>query len=168
MKKLTPLALAASLLLLALGLGGTRDGVAKRYLSPPLPDGSRYTFVYPQTMKVRWSDTAGCFLQEDGQSPSAIARLRAPLPGRRNKNQLLIERDEIRVSVAQQNPPYENSRANVVGARVQYLSIQDVRSRTYFFVQHNGYRSNPHDFRGTSATLNESFRILKPGENAPR
>ena len=41
MKKLIPLALAALLLLLALGLNGTHNGVANRYLSPPLPDGSR-------------------------------------------------------------------------------------------------------------------------------
>ena len=172
MKKLGLPLLAAFGLLMAAGLLGASPNATERYVSVPLADGSRYTFVYPQSMKVEHSDGNGCLLRDRNATDrlSTVERLKLKLSGKYAARQSMgnLFLDEITVQVATQKLPYLDSRSNHVESRRQFLSVEDARSRTYFFISHQGYGSQPDQFKAESATLNESFRVLAPGEAVPQ
>ena len=168
MKKLTvSLVIAFSVLWLAVVVG-KRNDATERFTSAPLANGSRYTFLYPQQMKLRSGDDANCFLQEDS-APGIMAQLRSMLPGRRNKSVMLagLSRDEIRVIAATQKPPFHNSWNNIVTKRNQYIFIEDAKSQTYCFVEYHCYSANEERFKTQSEILNRSFHVLAPGQRPP-
>ncbi len=169
MKKLiVALVVAFSVLFFAV-IVSERNNASERFVSAPLTDGSRYTFLYPQQMKLRSGTDTNCFLQEDDPTPGVMAQLRSMLPGRRNKSLMLagLSRDEIRVAVAEQKPPFHDSKNNTISKRNQYISIEDAKSQTYFFVEYHCYSANEERFKTQSEILAQSFRVLAPGQQPP-
>ena len=167
MKKLTLPLLAALALLLIVATIGTSDNATARYVSAPLPDGSRYTFLYPQRLKVERLDGTNCYLLGPNRSPNLSSKLLDLLPRRRSLKQLGIIYEEIRVNTTPQKAPYADSHDNIVGRNRQILSIENSASRSYFYIEHSGYGADEASFQTDSATLDESFRVLAPGEKTP-
>jgi hypothetical protein len=146
----------------------------RRYVSPPLPDGTRYTFLYP--LWDRWPYTFA--------SPQGID-VEGSCP--RDEAGWLIETwdtffhdrdypnypEGLSVQVLPPDMVTENKRYETAGIRNASLfhhsvTIKDARSRRRFILTHSSFPWYREEyFDRSDPTVIQSFRVLVPGEPVP-
>jgi hypothetical protein len=162
----------------------TSEPVYQRFTSRPLPDGSRYTFLYPSNLRVIREGggkpspgvIANVTLQSSGAvnaSPSPWDRLRrrigvaVPYPG--ESVTVLVTR--LKGPVTQDSPPPRRW-ADGTGVR-QNASVRDTRRRLQFSINHNCFtftapQAAAADQLGThNAVLSQTFEVVPPGAPLP-
>lgn len=160
-----------------------------RYVSPPLPDGTRFTFLYP-------SDLA---LEKNARMPTGSSvQFSTPSPTLASSNFLLTEaailrdtqpREAVSVMVMPRkgwksypkmnlmNFPKMNLRRDYQRVE-QYrllsllhkvgnhgLDLYDARTQTWFLLDYSGTIKSGH-YAAHNAAVIQSFRILPPGTSA--
>ena len=180
MKRFKWFALAALVLLLVAGVVW-RNGreVYLRYMSPPLPDGTRYTFLYPARMSVSmfqprpnlWAITLDSYA---ATQPSPFKRLlvtfhlRAP---DEQLSELINVGDKLNVEVS---PPQTqgfnkaNTRRHTANNYLGKVGILDARTKRYFRLSHlAGGTEHRERFQREDKIICQSFRLLPPGASVP-
>ena len=144
----------------------------RRYVSPPLPDGTRYTFLYPlylDNVRSGWlngySVIASVRIDNGEESPTTGDRLRRllglPIP--------LPHRGDVTVVVGAVGPRYMNRpEAQWQGADGSHhtASFVDTRSHMRFLLLHEG-QFYPRLFKQDDPVVIRSFRVLPPGAATP-
>lgn len=158
-----------------------------RYVSPPLPDGTRFTFLYPSDLALeknaRMLTGSISSVQFSTPSPTlasanfllteaAILRDTQPLENvsvmvlprkwwkypKMNFPKMNLRRDDQRV---------EQYRLLGLTHKVGYrnLILYDARTQTWFLLGYSGTIKSGH-YAAHNATVIQSFRILPPGTSA--
>ena len=155
-----------------------------RYVSPPLADGTRYTFLRPDYLDeidfndghISRLDWAGTVLQ-GFQADRGISVLERAVPSQltflfHSKDErivVLVHKSQLASpSLAQQRTSKTIKYQDEIGTRkVQHaITISDLRSQRRFDLMHsadNGLAS----FRRDDETIANSFRVLPPGTAVP-
>lgn len=151
-----------------------------RYVSPPLPDGTRYTFLYPAHLRPMSGRPRTEFIAISDGSITAGPFLRVTLWLRR-----FIQRptgyEMLSTQVLPSPPPSthwrrlgsagrEQERREIQesrsGMNIHVLLVSDAHSQHRFIFDHNA-SGRTAAFRRDDATIIHSFRVLAPGEKAP-
>lgn len=158
------LAPALGVLLLALAMWRGQSAGYKRFVSPPLRDGTRYTFLYPARFALA-SSSGGDASLYDVPQPSGFQLLAMRVRGQ--TNYLRMPASEITIQNGSQNGTPSTSREVIRGRGQSIINITDRRSSSYFFVRHINWGSNLTRFDSEDAVFRSSFQILPPGAPVP-
>ena len=161
----------------ALVLWRGAGAASKRFVSAPLKDGTRYTFLYPARFAASVPSPPPASRQDaplqslniyDEGQPSAIERARKRL-GLDAANALSPRLSQIAVIVTEQYGTAKNSRVETHGAKKQTVhhtvEIHDAPSRSIVFAMHWGVDRALFDTE--SRTFRQSFQILPPDTPIP-
>lgn len=163
---LAPILCAA---LLAFAAWRAQGPAYKRFVSPPLADGTRYTFLYPARYNsVSGIGTNALLLDDETRRLTLLDRIRQYIPlGPVRATLAGLRAGEITVQVDHPRQKRANSRTEIKESRRRFISIEDARSRSYFFVSHINYFSEPTRFDAESKVFSQSFQILPRGAPIP-
>ena len=143
-------------------ISGSRNNYV-RYTSSPFKDGTRYTFVHPDGMKVINSSEDYLTLRFV-PSLSPLEKLQGYL---RVGSQLKFLGDmsfhQIDVQVSMQNKPFKSSKS----ITPPYLFLDDAHSRKNFFVKDEYWGTERTKRDEQSETILNSFQVLSPKDPVP-
>lgn len=138
-----------------------------RFVSAPLKDGTRYTFLYPKRMKEVMTRTLDFVLEERPQ-PSFVNRWMAWLIRRPLSNTVVATK---RIETFAMHDSKLNTLASFRKTerkpRWNSIEIWDSRSKVVFIVTHYRMFELQADFEHDDAILSRSFQILPPGVPVP-
>lgn len=187
--KTTPLLIATGILILTLLAGMVlvrASSPYRRYVSPPLPGGARYTFLYPRHLRAIHEEYGS---KDDDPHNTTIDNYRLPTDKLTVTDRLsdalaaLLLRapggrpivDETIFCVVGHASPEADGRIrdsrvvrheSVANSAIQTLQVVDARTGWTIIVSYVDPTRSP-GFDRDSALLSRSFRILAPGEEPP-
>lgn len=162
--------------LAALWLRPPAPEVYTRYLSPPLPDGTRYTFLYPTWMtRVSQQGVGQVQVGEAARGgPGAnIFQEALRLWRNRRKSNLAVGQDAFvmvfyrPLKVFKGPDERKEQRWERNGTLRHNIFIADARTKMKFFLFHNGLASERTRFEEIDPVIARSFRLLPPGAPVP-
>ncbi len=135
----------------------------RRYTSPPLPDGSRYTFLYPSHLKA---------VQEGYNRGAGVVQSVQLLPGgwglmpssATNHGSITVVVGSL-ASMGGQIPQQRKDGYEVIGNESRHdIYLADTRSGMRLRLYHSQSLTL---FSATDPAVSKSFRLLLPGELPP-
>jgi hypothetical protein len=146
----------------------------RRFISQPLPDGTRYTFLYPSHLQNLRENgpgaspnvTSSVAVSTQNQSLSQwdLLRRRLGLP-------VTSPAESVHVVVIPLKKRVQNSRTSgrwtKGDIRRHNEHITDARTRTQFSLYHNCPRDAVAQFERHNQIIRRSFRVLPPGDDVP-
>lgn len=171
MKKthLIPGGAALALLMVSATRGNSRDTYA-RFVSPPLKDGTRYTFLYPSRMaSARYRAVGGNVLLESPvKAPQPFGKGSA-LSGTAHAavGYDFIEVNQEVLAPGYRADPRRDNRLNSKSRLAHTILLFDTRSRRVFQLNHEAHPRFGQRFKQDDKIVSNSFRILPPGAPVP-
>ena len=136
-----------------------------RYVSAPLKDGTRYTFLYPA--RVGRMASSGPFVIMDGESPPLLDLARERLSGTRARK-LLGQGDLVLIAMGgtRLSEPRVARRSQSFPSSL-YTVLYDTRSGRFFTLMHTNRSAPRQAFEAEARIVSDSFHIVPPGAPAP-
>lgn len=171
--------IAAAVLLVLILVAGSRAGSSayRRFVSQPLPDGSRYTFLYPAHLQN---------VEENGKgaSPGVTHTVNVHT---RNQNEPVWVPLQRRLGFSSPSPAefvtvlvmpvkaaakVQDSRRQEEwvrgGERRRNEYLTDARTRTKLFLFYSCPKEAPTSFEAHKSVIGQTLRLLPPGAAPPR
>lgn len=184
--KTIPLLIASGMLILALLVGVVAVRLSspyRRYVSPPLPGGARYTFLYPAHLRgihpanASYLGPAGAVqavrfntVRNPSDTPSIMERLPDWLESTFNRSTGQYgPNEEIFVFVSRSKPDNDSrteERERVGDTETQFLEIMDTNIGWGIKILYQRQTGSP-AFDRTATVIAKSVRVLRPGEEPP-
>jgi len=149
----------------------------RRYVSPPLPDGTRYTLLYPATLEpTNWTPRSVNFHKPEETFAASVVKIVPLLLGARPAPERSEYLTVLHGPLKDRESGLPDSRQEVelVGGAGRHhgsraVHIVDARARARFVLHHviSGQANDPRAIRVGPAVA-RSFRVLPPGATAPR
>jgi hypothetical protein len=178
-RKTCILLLVIGVLIFAGLINGTRSQPYRRYVSQPLPDGTRYTFLYPEWSRWPYQFTTANGIDIAGEcpkyrpnifeafwdhlsdryadAPSYPESIVVEVFGRVYGKQSSVKGEQTRTEAWSQHP--------ATYFICHEVTIEDVDR--YFVLHHSCPTGSRYFFDQSDKVVTQSFRVLAPGEKVP-
>lgn len=145
----------------------------KRFVSKPLPDGTRYTFLYPSWMYPPPEPPADDVYVDGSHRIDKFVRAMLWRIGVRTRAQTLRPARTTGIYVAYRRAPIKADARRVRRREGgdwlhHYVDLEDRRSQNQFSLNYLGSVTDRARFEQAEEVVTQSFRILPPGVPVPK
>lgn len=158
-----------------------RPAEFKRYVSPPLPDGTRYTFVYPRRMTqivpsrihkqpppIITSVLGGVYIDDVfTAAPSGFQKWLNGLLKRSNSFEVSYVSVAVHSAFDASVPPRREDKTVSSSFLSRLVQLEDRRTRQRFWLACSVPSVQHEQAEQETKTIADSFRVLRPGKAVP-